>query len=49
MPIQIVCAWCKKDMGTKEGETNDVSHSICPSCYKKVVAEEGLEEEAEVC
>jgi hypothetical protein len=43
MPIQVICAWCKVDMGTKEGEAEDVSHGICPDCYKKVCADEGLD------
>ena len=37
MPIQIVCAWCGKPMGTKEGEALcSVSHGICPECAQKV-------------
>lgn len=34
----IVCAWCGKEMGEKEGE--GVSHSICEECLKKVEEEE---------
>ncbi len=31
-----VCAWCKKEMGTKEDNSgNDiVTHGICPECEK---------------
>jgi len=37
MPIQIVCAWCGKPMGTKPGQAElHVSHSICPQCAAKV-------------
>jgi len=40
MTIQIVCAWCHKDMGKKEGDTPyPISHSICPDCERKVLAE----------
>jgi hypothetical protein len=33
-----VCAWCKKDMGTKEDSSgNDIiTHGICPECEKLV-------------
>ena len=35
MPIKIICAWCGKDLGTKEGETESpVSHSICEECVQ---------------
>ncbi|RPH52292.1 MAG: hypothetical protein EHM85_03330 [Desulfobacteraceae bacterium] len=37
MPIEIVCAWCRRDIGTKEGEALcSVSHGICPECAQKV-------------
>lgn len=40
MPIQIVCAWCRKFMGEKECDAPyPVSHSICPDCERKVRAE----------
>ena len=40
MTIQIVCAWCGKSMGTKQGDTNlPVSHSICPDCAEKTRSE----------
>ena len=33
--MKIVCAWCGKEMGWKEGEgVNGVSHSICDECYE---------------
>lgn len=42
MPIKIVCAWCGKAMGEREGEyqmhvaggklVQPVSHGICESC-----------------
>ena len=39
MSIQIVCAWCDRDMGEKKGDsTCHVSHSICPDCERKVRA-----------
>jgi len=40
MSIVIICAWCSKYMETKEGEApRPISHSICPDCEKKVLAE----------
>jgi len=40
MPIQVVCAWCGKFMSEKEGDAPyPVSHSICPDCERKVLAE----------
>ena len=40
MPIESVCAWCRRDIGTKAGETlNSVSHGICPECAQKVQSE----------
>ncbi len=48
MVYEIKCAWCGKDMGTKEGENSEfalelknmglpvVSNSICPKCKKAV-------------
>jgi hypothetical protein len=40
MPIQVICAWCHRDMGKKEGDAPyPISHSICPECERKVRAE----------
>ena len=37
--MKIVCAWCRKDMGEKDGEgVNGVSHSICQECLAKLLA-----------
>ena len=34
--MKIVCAWCGKDMGEKDGKgVAGVSHSICEECYEK--------------
>ena len=46
MQMKVICAWCLKDMGTKEclnsglaeGE-EPVSHGLCPECKVKVMAE----------
>ena len=36
--MKIVCAWCEKDMGEKEGEgIEGISHSICEECADKLV------------
>ncbi|MBI2446467.1 MAG: hypothetical protein HYV51_01445 [Parcubacteria group bacterium] len=32
----IICAWCKKEIGTKEGlKEGKISHSICQDCKEK--------------
>jgi len=37
--MEIVCAWCDKDMGEKDGKgIEGISHSICPECLAKVLA-----------
>lgn len=48
MVYKVECSWCKRHMGTKEGESSDfalkmkqkgypvVSHSICPVCLKEL-------------
>ena len=43
--MEIKCAWCGLDMGTKpcnEELQNKVSHGICPTCQKNL--EEELKE-----
>lgn len=38
--MKIVCAWCGKDMGEKDGAgVEGVSHSICEECLQKAEAE----------
>ena len=40
MSILVICAWCHKDMGKKEGDAPyPISHSICPDCEQKVRSE----------
>jgi len=39
--LYIKCAWCGKDMGTKDGKGDTgVTHSVCEDCLKKVLEEE---------
>ena len=33
--LQRVCAWCKKDMGTKPSTETGTTHGICPECLEK--------------
>jgi len=34
--IQVVCMYCQKDLGTKDGKgVSGISHGICPECYDK--------------
>ncbi|WP_435549740.1 hypothetical protein [Desulfobacterium sp. N47] len=40
MSVQIVCAWCKKPMGIKPGDSDlPISHGICPECANKLRSE----------
>ena len=37
--MKIVCAWCGKDMGEKDGKgAEGVSHGICRECFAKLMA-----------
>lgn len=33
---RIICAWCGKYLGEKEGIDGD-THGICPDCYEKEI------------
>ncbi len=38
--MKIVCAWCGKDMGEKDGKGMEgVSHGLCNECLVKLMAE----------
>ena len=46
MVIKCVCAWCSRYLGSKECESlphqsieEPISHSICPECFEKEIAE----------
>jgi DNA-directed RNA polymerase subunit RPC12/RpoP len=41
--LKEVCAWCKKELGEKEGVEEGVTHGICPECSNKVRRENNLE------
>ena len=44
--ITVVCMYCKKYIGTKDGQgVTGVSHGICPACKSKLDKE--LDEEAQ--
>lgn len=33
---RVVCSWCKRDMGSKDGlKEGEVSHGICSDCREK--------------
>ena len=37
--MKIVCAWCGKEMGEKNGKgIEGISHSICRECLAKLLA-----------
>lgn len=40
MSIRVICSWCNRDLGEKEGDApHPISHGICPDCERKVRAE----------
>ena len=44
MHITVICAWCKRFIGTKDAGRLDadaprISHSICPACANRVQKE----------
>jgi hypothetical protein len=46
MVIKCVCAWCSRYLGSKECQDPShqpleelVSHSICPECFEKALAD----------
>jgi len=48
--MHVVCAWCGADMGTKDGGgLEGDTHSCCPSCLERLLAEVGtLKQSADV-
>ncbi|OGS41737.1 MAG: hypothetical protein A2506_09275 [Elusimicrobia bacterium RIFOXYD12_FULL_66_9] len=43
--VRRVCSWCKKSLGTVEGDFDPrfpITHSICPDCSRRAAAEMGL-------
>ena len=37
--MKIICAWCRRDMGEKDGQgVEGVSHSICGDCQQAQLA-----------
>ena len=30
--LQVVCSWCRRDMGTKPSRQPAISHGICLTC-----------------
>ena len=48
--MKIVCAWCAKELGEKDGgDVDDVSHGICEEClHKQLEALERLKKGGEI-
>ena len=43
--LKVVCAWCNKDLGEKDGGGNTgVSHGICPACRDRIEREHEIAE-----
>ena len=46
--MRIVCAWCGKDLGEKEGAGKEkVTHGICQECLAKLEAQKERRTEKE--
>lgn len=44
--MKIVCAWCGKEMGERNGNDKDeVSHGMCEECFNKIKAENETHED----
>jgi hypothetical protein len=37
--VQVICAWCGKNMGQKPGPDGKVSHGMCPACRENAQKE----------
>lgn len=38
--LKIICAWCRKDLGERDGEgVNGTSHSLCLACKAKYMTD----------
>jgi hypothetical protein len=37
--MNVVCAWCKAEMGVKPGPDGKTSHGMCDRCQAKINAE----------
>ena len=42
MTMTVRCAWCSKDLGTKEGREG-ISHGICQECYQVMMVQAMVE------
>ena len=36
-----VCAWCEIVMESPGGDSDQVTHGICPACFDSVMAKQG--------
>lgn len=39
MTVEIICSWCGKEMGEKEGIEGGNTHGICQKCEKEIEQE----------
>ncbi len=37
-----VCAWCKLVMESPSGDSDQVTHGICPACFESMMAKQSL-------
>ena len=33
-----ICAWCEIAMGSADGDSDQVTHGICPECFESMMA-----------
>lgn len=36
-----VCAWCEIVMDSPDGDSDQVTHGICPACFDSMMAKQG--------
>jgi DNA-directed RNA polymerase subunit RPC12/RpoP len=47
--MKIVCAWCGKEMGERDGEgVEGITHSVCSECSAKIEAQEEVDYMAKI-
>ena len=41
IPMKRVCAWCEIVMESTSGDSDLVTHGICPACFDNLMGKEG--------
>lgn len=37
--MYVQCSYCREWLDVKPGQMNEITHSICPVCMKKIIAD----------